>query len=94
MLDFKNYFSPAVFFCGDNAVMLSTMRDTTSTALWAELSREGIPQINGWTENHTCGEKLSPRKLFQASCNINFLNKTQPLSHTILDGFFFFCCPE
>ena len=74
MLDFKNYFSPAVFFCGLKAVMLSNVHDTTLTALWAEPGREGIPQVDGWTENHTCGEKLTPKKLSQASCNINFLN--------------------
>lgn len=32
MLDFKNYFSPAVFLCGVEAVVLSSVHDTTSTA--------------------------------------------------------------
>lgn len=47
MLDFKNYFSPAVIFCGVRAVMLSNVHDTTSTAPWAEPGREGIPQVHG-----------------------------------------------
>jgi len=47
MLDFKNYFSPAVFFCGVKAVMLCKVHDTTSTALWAEPGREGIHQDDG-----------------------------------------------
>lgn len=74
MLDFKNYFSPAVFSCGVKAVMFSNVHDTTSTTLWAEPGREEISQVDGWTENHICEEKLCPKKLFQASCNINFLN--------------------
>lgn len=71
MLDFKNYFSPAVFLCGVEDVLFSK-------CAWYNLDctpgRVGIPQVHVWTENHTCGEKLSLEKPLQASCNINFQN--------------------
>lgn len=78
MLDFRNYFSPAVSFCGGEAAMLCGVCDTTSTMGRAWRGRDSssqwmnkkIPRVGSSSVPKSC---FRPPTTFSSGMQLNLL---------------------